>query len=166
MIADYKDFSYYFEELDERIALVTNNISKKIDGFEPEYDYFYKEVSLNDEDLKSVYDIHFWVKYCDSVETEGIWLADRGRPIGIRVPDINVGEIIIEVSHNAKDKSWTTYENGAAAKIINISDCQEYKIEKIYHKRDGKIVDKEKETLSVSMDEFKEMMMDYDWNLI
>lgn len=166
MIAEYKGLSYYFDEINDKIALVSNKMQKKTEGFTSIDDYYWKEVSLYDEDLKSIFKIHFWVKYCDCIENDEIWLADRGRPIGIRVPDIHNGELIIEVSHNAKDESWYTYENGVAAKIINISDCLEYMIEKIYYKKDGKMVDGEKEWLSVSAREFKELMINCDYNLI
>ena len=125
-----------------------------MEGFEPEKDYFKKNVDLDDSSLHAIYDIHFYVKYKNSVEDMKIWLVDESRAVGLK-EDIENNEVVIDVAHDAKDDSWIQYEKGAAAKKISLDDCEEYIVEKKYLKRNGRIVNETGKKLSVTLDVFR-----------
>ena len=69
--------------------------------------------------------------------------------------NVENNEVIIDVAHDAKDDSWIQYEKGAAAKKINLDDCEEYIVEKKYIKRNERIVDEIIEKSSVTLKVFR-----------
>ena len=164
MIAEYQGNIYFASEHKDHISLVTDDPLKKTDGFEPKRDYFIKQVPFDDPDLISIYNLHFWVRYHDNVEENELWLVDEGRYVGI-VPNIEEGKVVIDVNHDRKDKTWRQYDKGAASKIINLKDCEEFIIEKIFYKKNGSkfnAVEKSK----VNLETFKNTMITYrDENL-
>lgn len=153
MLAEYKGYVYIANIKDQQVTLLTYDKSKSLEGFEPKRDYFKKYVNLDDSSLSAIYDIHFYVKYKDSVEVTDIWLVDENQAVGLK-GNIEYNETVINVSHDAKDDSWIQYEKGAAAKKINLNDCEEYIIEKIYLKQNN-IVNNIIEKLSVTLNAFK-----------
>lgn len=154
MLAEYKDYVYIANVKDEQVTLLTYNQSKMLEGFEPKRDYFKKVVDINDSCVSAIYDIHFYVKFRDTVEDTDIWMVDEDRAVGLK-GNIENNEVIIDIAHDAKDDSWIQYEKGAAAKKINLYDCEEYIVEKKYIKRNEKIVDKIIEKSSVTLKVFR-----------
>ena len=59
------------------------------------------------------------------------------------------------------DNKWKIVEKGVSEKQISLKDCTEYMIKNVYSKKDGKVVDKLEETISVSEEEFKKAMLEY-----
>lgn len=149
MIAEYIKNVYLVSVRGKEATLLTYDQGKSVDGFEPKRDYFTKTVNVDDPNLVSIYDPHFYVKYKDCIEETELWLVDE---IGLK--DIENNEVIITVSHDAKDESWIQYDKGAALKKININDCTEYLIEKKYIKQNGKLVKDITEQTSVSPNVF------------
>lgn len=160
MIAEYKNKFYYSHVNDEQIVtLVTNDLLKKIDGFESKRDYFWKCVPLDDPELTTMYEIHFWVKYHDNIEENELWLVDEGRAVGA-VPNIEEEKVVIDVNHDSREASWKQYDKGAASKTISLSNCEEFIIEKIYIKKDGSKYNNVEKT-SVSLEDFRKAMFIY-----
>lgn len=158
MLAEYSGYIYIASVQNKQVTLMTYNKSKCLEGFEPKRDYFKKNISINDALLKELYKIHYYVKYKDIVEDNEIWLVDEEQSVGFK-SNIENDEVIINVAHDAKDGFWAQYERGASAKVIKLSDCAEYIIEKIYTKHDNKIVNKESEIDSVALNEMKKSMI-------
>lgn len=158
MIAEYKENVYIANIKDNQVVLVTFDNNKKLEGFEPKRDYFRKVVQIDDPMLVSLYEIHYWVLYRDSIETSELWEVDEGRSVGF-VPDIENEEVIIDVAHVPKDKSWTQYERGASAKKIKLADCDGFFVEKKFYKRNGKIVNNVVEKYSVTLNTLKNSMI-------
>ena len=158
MIAEYKENVYIANIKDNQVVLVTFDNNKKLEGFEPKRDYFRKVVQIDDPMLVSLYEIHYWVLYRDSIETSELWEVDEGRSVGF-VPDIENEEVIIDVAHVPKDKSWTQYERDASAKKIKLADCDGFFVEKKFYKRNGKIVNNVVEKYSVTLNTLKNSMI-------
>lgn len=154
MLAEYEGYVYIANIKEEQVTLLTYDQSKVLEGFEPKRDYFKKVVNLYDPCLSAIYNIHFYVKYKDSVEDKDMWMVDEGRAVGLK-ENVETNEVIIDVAHDAKDDSWFQYEKGAAAKKINLDDCAEYIVEKKYVKRNERIVDEVIEKSSVTLNVFK-----------
>lgn len=154
MIAEYEGYIYIANMRNAEVTLLTYDESKKLDGFEAKRDYFKKTVDINDSCLSALYDLHFYVKYKDSVEDANVWLVDEGRSVGLK-ENVEDNELVIDVAHDAKDDSWTQYEKGAAAKRINLADCEEYIVEKKYIKRNDRIVNEIIEKSSVTLNVFR-----------
>lgn len=157
MIAEYKDNVYIASIQDNQVVLVTFNNNKKLEGFEPKRDYFRKVVQIDDPMLVSLYEIHYWVLYRDSVETLELWEVDAGG-LGLN-PDIENEEVIIDVAHDAKDDSWIQYEKGISVKKIKLADCDGFFVEKKFFKRNGKIVNNVVEKSSVTLNTLKNSMI-------
>lgn len=158
MIAEYEGYVYIANIRDEQVILLTYDASKAQEGFEFKRDYFKKTVDIKDSCLSAIYDIHFYVKYKDSVEDAVEWLVDEGRAVGIK-ENIENDEVIIDVAHDAKDDSWIQYDKGAASKKIRLDKCEEYIVEKKYVKRNGKMVDEVIEKSPVTLNEFKDLII-------
>ena len=157
MIAEYKENVYIASIQDNQVVLVTFNNNKKLEGFEPKRDYFRKVVQIDDPMLVSLYEIHYWVLYRDSVETLELWEVDAGG-LGLN-PDIENEEVIIDVAHDAKDDSWIQYEKGISVKKIKLADCDGFFVEKKFFKRNGKIVNNVVEKSSVTLNTLKNSMI-------
>ena len=140
------------------ISIVTYEERSEEEGFEAKRDYYVKYVKIEDEDLEELYEKEFYVRYKDSVEKNEMWIVDEGRAVGL-IPDIENGIVVIDVPNSPKDDTWIQYERGASAKQISLKDCTEYIIKTVYSKKDGKVVDKLEETISVSEEEFKKAML-------
>ena len=140
------------------ISIVTYEERTEEEGFEAKRDYYVKRIKIEDEDLEELYRVSFYVRYKDSVEENEMWIVDEGRAVGL-IPDIENDIVVIDVPHSPKDETWIQYERGEAAKQISLKDCTEYMIKTIYRKKDGKVVDKLEETISVSEEEFKKAML-------
>ena len=142
------------------ISIVTYEERSEEEGFEAKRDYYVKYVKIEDEDLEELRKVSFYVRYKDSVEENEMWIVDEGRAVGL-IPDIENGIVVIDVPNSPKDDTWIQYERGASAKQISLKDCTEYMIKNVYSKKDGKVVDKLEETISVSEEEFKKAMLEY-----
>ena len=140
------------------ISIVTYEERNEEEGFEAERDYYVKIIKIEDEDLEELRKVSFYVRYKDSVEENEMWIVDEGRAVGL-IPDIENGIVVIDVPNSPKDDTWIQYERGASAKQISLKDCTEYIIKTVYSKKDGKVVDKLEETISVSEEEFKKAML-------
>lgn len=103
------------------MTLLTYDKRKSLEGFKAKRDYFKKIVDINDSCLSAIYDIHFYVKYNDSVEDADIWMVDEGRAVGLK-ENIENNKVIIDVAHDAKDESWVQYEKGAAALSLRMEN--------------------------------------------
>jgi hypothetical protein len=158
MLAVYDGYVYMANVQNDQVTLMTYDHKKSKEGFETKRDYFKRTVKLNDPFLEAVYELHYWVRYNDNVEDNDIWLIDEGRSVGLKT-DIENGEVIIDVAHDAKDESWIQYEKGAAAKKINLSKCTEYFVEKNYIKRNDRIVHGAVERTSVTLSVLKNSMI-------
>lgn len=154
MLAEYEGYVYIANIKDQQVTLLTYDQSKSLESFEAKRDYFKKNVDLDDPSLSAIYDIHFYVKYKDFIENIEIWLVDEGRAVGLK-EDVEKNEVVIDVAHDAKDDSWVQYEKGASAKKINLSDCEEYIVEKKYLKRNERIVNEIIEKSSVTLNVFR-----------
>ena len=154
MIAEYMKDVYLVSVRGKEATLLTYDQGKSVDGFEPKRNYFKKTVNIDDPNLVSIYDLHFYVKYKDCIEAAELWLVDEVRAVGLK-ESIENNEVIIDVSHNAKDESWIQYDKGAASKKININDCTEYLVEKTYIKQNGRLVNGITVMTSVSLNVFK-----------
>jgi hypothetical protein len=154
MLAEYEGYVYMANVQNELVTLMTYDNSKCLEGFEAKRDYFKKSISINNPLLEVVYELHYWVRYKDCVEDNEVWLVDEERSVGLK-SNIENDEIIIDVAHDAKNESWVQYEKGAAAKIIKLSDCSEFFVEKVYLKRNERIVDRIVEKSSVTNGIFK-----------
>ena len=157
MIAKYNNYIYIANLKGKHIILITCQKEKATEGFIQKRDYYKKQISITDKDLKDLYDIHFYVQYDDIQEGSKKWLVDDDRAIGIN-GDINNNEVIIDVDHDSKHKSWIQYERGAAAKKIKLNDCESFIIEKRYVKQDGKNIIKT-EKMQVELSVFKCMIV-------
>ena len=142
------------------ISIVTYEERNEEEGFEAERDYYVKIIKIEDEDLEELRKVSFYVRYKDSVEENEMWIVDEGRAVGL-IPDIENGIVVIDVPNSPKDDTWIQYERGASAKQISLKDCTEYIIKTVYSKKDGKVVDKLEETISVSEEEFKKVNVFY-----
>lgn len=159
MIAEYQGNIYFASEHKDHISLVTHDPSKCIGWFESEHDYFYKDISFDDPELKNLYKFHFYVKYHDCFEKNEIWIVDEGRAVG-DVPNIEEEKVVIDVNHDSREASWKQYDKGAASKKINLRDCEEFIIEKKYIKKNGsKSISIEK--FNVNLETFKNTMITY-----
>ena len=154
MIAEYMENVYLASVRDKEVTLLTYDQGKSIEGFEPKRDYFKKTIRIDDSNLVSIYDLHFYVKYKDCVEEAELWLVDEGRAVGFK-GHIENGEVIIDVPHDARDETWIQYDKGAASKKINLHDCTEYLVEKIFVKQNGRLVNGIAERTSVTLTVFK-----------
>ena len=117
MLAEFEGYTYIANVNFDTVTLVTFDENKKLEGFEAKRDYYKNIVKLDDPRLKSIYDIHYWVKYTDCIEKSEIWNIDEGRTVGF-LSNIENNEVVINVDHNAKDSSWTQYDKHAASKKI------------------------------------------------
>ena len=142
------------------ISIVTYEERSEEEGFEEKRDYYVKIIKIEDEDLEELRKVSFYVRYKDSVEENEMWIVDEGRAVGL-IPDIENGIVVIDVPNSPKDDTWIQYERGASAKQISLKDCTEYIIKTVYSKKDGKVVDKLEEIISVSEEEFKKAMLEY-----
>lgn len=164
MIAEYQGNIYFASDHDDYITLVTHDSSKCIGWFESEHNYFYKDISFDDLELKNLYEFHFYVKYHDCFEKNEIWCVDEGRYVGI-VPNIEEEKVVIDVNHDSREASWEQYDKYAASKMINLSDCEEFIIEKIFYKKNGSKFDAVEKS-KVNLETFKNTMITYrDENL-
>ena len=154
MLAEYEGYVYIANIKDQQVTLLTYDQSKSLESFEAKRDYFKKNVDLDEPSLSAIYDIHFYVKYKDFIENIEIWLVDEGRAVGLK-EDVEKNEVVIDVAHDAKDDSWVQYEKGTSAKKINLSDCEEYIVEKKYSKRNERIVNEIIEKSSVTLNVFR-----------
>ena len=62
-------------------------------------------MSRNLHCVSAIYDIHFYVKFRDTVEDTDIWMVDEDRAVGLK-GNIENNEVIIDIAHDAKDDSW------------------------------------------------------------
>ena len=138
------------------ISIVTYEERSEEEGFEAKRDYYVKYVKIEDEDLEELYEKEFYVRYKDSVEENEVWEILYGTTLEM---DISRGIVVISLSRMRNDKKWKIVEKGASEKQISLKDCTEYMIKTIYRKKDGKVVDKLEETISVSEEEFKKAML-------
>ena len=138
------------------ISIVTYEERSEEEGFEAKRDYYVKYVKIEDEDLEELYEKEFYVRYKDSVEENEIWEILYGTDLEM---DIQRGIVVITLSKMRSDNKWKIVEKGASEKQISLKDCTEYMIKTIYTKKEGKVVDKLEETISVSEEELKEAML-------
>ena len=73
--------------------------------------------------------------------------------------DIQRGIVVITLRKMSSDNKWKIVEKGVSEKQISLKDCTEYMIKTIYRKKEGKVVDKLEETISVSEEELKKVML-------
>ena len=158
MLAEYNGNIYIANVKSNQVVLLTYDYNKVIDGFERNKDYFKKVVSIDDPLLKNIYEIHYWVKYNDNSEKEGLLRVDEDRAVGLKA-DVENDIVVIDIPYNALDDTWLQYDNGAAAKRINLLDCTEYYIEKRFIKYNKKTVNEVIEKKSVSLDVMKASMI-------
>lgn len=158
MLAEFEGYTYIANVNCDTVTLVTFDKNKKLEGFEAKRDYYKNVVKLDDSRLESIYDIHYWVKYTDCIEKSEIWNIDEGRAVGF-LSNIENNEVVINVDHNAKDSSWTQYDKYAASKKIKLTECAEYWVEKIFFKKNGRLVEKNVEKIKVSLETLKASMI-------
>ena len=138
------------------ISIVTYEERSEEEGFEAKRDYYVKYVKIEDEDLEELYEKEFYVRYKDSITENEIWEPTYGTGLEM---DISRGIVVITLRKMRSDNKWKIVEKGVSEKQISLKDCTEYMIKTIYRKKDGKVVDKLEETISVSEEEFKKAML-------
>lgn len=156
IIANYKGATYSANLVGNNVTLVTHKKNKANKDFESKRDYFTKTTILDDPELTGLYIVHFYIHYADSVEGTKWWLINREAPLGL---DWNVAEnqVVIDVPHDAKDESWVQYNEGAAAKKVNLADCTGFLAKKTYVKHNGELIELTEEVY-MPIDGFKEML--------
>jgi hypothetical protein len=157
MFAEYNGLVYLASVYKDKVILMTYDPEKASGGFVPKRDYYTQTVRMDDSSLGAVYELHFWVRYADNIEDNNLWLVDEERSVGLKA-DIKSGQVVIDVPHDAKNDSWTQYEKGAAVKVINLSDCGEYIVEKCYIRRNREIINMSVKTF-VSPADFRRAML-------
>ena len=140
------------------ISIVTYEERTEEEGFEAKRDYYVKRIKIEDEDLEELYEKEFYVRYKDSVEKNEIWKILYGTDLEM---DIQRGIVVITLWGMRNYNKWKIVEKGVSEKQISLKDCTEYMIKNVYSKKDGKVVDKLEETISVSEEEFKKAMLEY-----
>ena len=141
------------------VSIVSYDERSKEKGFEAEKDYYVKMIKIEDEDLEELYEVSFYVRYKDSVEENEIWEILYGTYLEM---DIQRGIVVITLRSMRNDNKWKIVEKGVSEKQISLKDCTEYIIKNVYSKKAGKVVDKLEETVSVSEEEFKKAMLEYN----
>ena len=141
------------------ISIVTHEKRSEEEGFEAKRDYYVKRIKIEDEDLEELYEKEFYVRYKDSVKENEIWEPTYGTDLEM---DIQRGIVVITLRSMRNDNKWKIVEKGVSEKQISLKDCTEYIIKTVYSKKDGKVVDKLEETISVSEEEFKKAMLEYN----
>ena len=141
------------------VSIVSYDERSKEKGFEAEKDYYVKMIKIEDEDLEELYEVSFYVRYKDSVEENEIWKILYGTDLEM---DIQRGIVVITLRSMRNDNKWKIVEKGVSEKQISLKDCTEYIIKNVYSKKAGKVVDKLEETVSVSEEEFKKAMLEYN----
>ena len=138
------------------VNIISYDERSKEEGFESKRDYYIKRIKIEDEDLEELYEKEFYVRYKDSVEENEIWEILYGTDLEM---DIQRGIVVITLWGMRNDNKWKIVEKGASEKQISLKDCTEYMIKTIYRKKDGKVVDKLEETISVNEEELKKAML-------
>ena len=142
------------------VSIVSYDERSKEKGFEAEKDYYVKRIKIEDEDLEELYEKEFYVRYKDIVEENEIWKILYGTDLEM---DIQRGIVVITLWGGMRnDNKWKIVEKGMSEKQISLKDCTEYIIKNVYSKKAGKVVDKLEETVSVSEEEFKKAMLEYN----
>ena len=142
------------------VSIVSYDERSKEKGFEAEKDYYVKMIKIEDEDLEELYEVSFYVRYKDSVEENEIWEILYGTYLEMDIPR---GIVVITLWGGMRnDNKWKIVEKGMSEKQISLKDCTEYIIKNVYSKKAGKVVDKLEETVSVSEEEFKKAMLEYN----
>lgn len=139
------------------VSIVSYDERSKEKGFEAEKDYYVKMIKIEDEDLEELRKVSFYVKYKEIGEENEIWELTFGTGLEM---DISRGIVVIYIWSMEKDDTWKIIEKGISEKQISLKDCTEYMIKNVYSKKDGKVVDKLEETISVSEEEFKKAILE------
>lgn len=157
MFALYGNKVYNYSNFRNRPMIMTHDVSKADESFENRGDYYIKGISMSDSKLQEIYDLHFYVDYIDSVESNISWNVDEGAELH-RVPDIEKNEVGLLVLHDSQGSGWTQCDKNEASKIIFLSDCDKLYVEKIYHfsKENS---DMKVKRIEVSDEEFKRAMV-------
>lgn len=154
MLAEYEGYVYIAKVKNEQVILMTIDRSKCLDGFEAKRDYFKKTITISDASLAAVYELHHKVRYRDCIEKNEIWYIDEGQATGL-LSNVEDEEVTINVANSPKDDSWLQYERGYSAKVIKLSNCEEFYIEKKYYKKNDRIVDGVVDSMPVAQSVFK-----------
>ena len=141
------------------VSIVSYDERSEEKGFEAKRDYYVKRIKIEDEDLEELYEKEFYVRYKDIVEENEIWKILYGTDLEM---DIQRGIVVITLRSMRNDNKWKIVEKGVSEKQISLKDCTEYIIKNVYSKKAGKVVDKLEETVSVSEEEFKKAMLEYN----
>lgn len=129
MLAVYNDNTYNYVQVRGKSYLMTYDTQKIDETFSETRGYYLKDVTMLQDDLTEIYELHFWVIYKDKTETEEEWLVDEGRPL-YKVPDIQKGEVGLAVMHDSRDESWIQHDKNAASKVISLDECVKTCVEK------------------------------------
>ena len=158
MRAIYKNEEFYATIREGLVNIVSYDERNEDDGFEETNRGIYiKRIKLEDEDLEELSEFIFYVRYKERIIENEIWEVTYGTGL-----EIDTSRGIVVISSNLynfpKNNTWKIYDKGLA-KRISLKDCTEYMIKTIYTKKEGKVVDKLEETISVSEEEFKKAML-------
>ena len=161
MKAIYKNEEFFASILHKLnlISIVTYEKRSEEERIEAKRDYYVKRIKIEDEDLEELYEKKFYVRYKDSVEENEIWKILYGTDLEM---DIQRGIVVITLRSMRNDNKWKIVEKGVSEKQISLKDCTEYIIKNVYSKKAGKVVDKLEEIVSVSEEEFKKAMLEYN----
>ena len=165
VIGIYRGYKYFtIPDREKGVVLLTRDEFKKIEGFESKRSYFRKSVDISDPDLTSLYMSQFFVRYKDNIETDEYWCVNDGRDVGGK-QDVENGILVLRVSHNPKDSTWTKFVEGVSLKTVRLEDCMEYILIRQYTKRNGEVAHcTEKKNMTANQFQ-KEMIKNRIWEL-
>ena len=156
--AIYKNEEFYAAIREGLVNIVSYDERTEEEGFEEtNRGYWIKRIKIEDEDLEELSEFIFYVRYKERIIENEIWEVTYGTGL-----EIDTSRGIVVISSNLynfpKNNTWKIYDKGLA-KRISLKDCTEYMIKTIYSKKEGKVVDKLEETISVSEEELKKAML-------
>ena len=159
MRAIYKNEEFYAAIREGLVNIVSYDKRSEEEGFEEtNKGYWIKRIKIEDEDLEELSEFIFYVRYKERIIENEIWEILYGTYLEM---DIQRGIVVITLWGMRNDNKWKIVEKGVSEKQISLKDCTEYMIKNVYSKKDGKVVDKLEETISVSEEEFKKAMLEY-----
>lgn len=154
MVANYKEATYSANLIGNKGILLTKSKNEADKDFDLIGSSFRKTTTIDDPELTDLYIPHFFVYYANSAEGAKGWRIDKEPPIGLEW-NIEEDQVVINVPH-AKNKTWIQYDTKAAAKKVNLDDCNGFLVKKRYVKHNSKLIELTEEVY-MTIEDFKEV---------
>lgn len=145
-------FRYVYNGIEEKYFCVTKDKNKVSEGFIQSYDFYKKEIPIDDPQIESIYDMHYLVDYDTKLEcVPTTWKVDE--------EEITLtGEKILLIFGHGRLPGWEIVENTVCKKMVKIEEVKNIRIVYKYKVKEGKKYDiplREERTLTI--EEFKQM---------